>query len=613
MDLHELERDFCSNFKCCHVKLPNLHALYDHIESCHPGCDISDLSFSVPCLEPSASGAFSDVLQIPAPPSCPSKLKSLFTRVPLPPIPPISPVESVSFCASLSSTPEPSSAFASQYSPQSLHNSIPTSSGAFPEKTHPDKLPSPTRDKLYTPVALPPTLRMAPQAPFSWPVPAPAAYYPEATGHGYGYGYCYYPVAPSVPHVAVPARAPGSGVPPNVEVIDVDLIPSPRPSFPSAAPSLPAASAQRAGALSISTLPSALLHAVVSPCSARSTAAPMPTSSASASPPSTPHSSVAISVLPPLPASPSSPLLPSSGSASWSQVAAAAAAAASTPEPARSPPKRHRDAVAALLALRNSLFGGSMRADFSSDVSPAAPGEGVMQVDGGSAAVADMTALEDNGVLRRTGGEDATVPSRCGDALVEGEIALGNGSDAAGMEGGAVLESDTTAKPALYLHGKQKTYVCPVPLCVKAYLNPGGLRYHAKHGTCVDENGKPCPTSLSLTNAAIMSWPASAGATVSPAATMSEALRPVAASPRTPRRRPMRQSARLASAASVAAAHPTTPARATVKAKSKIKSKRKAKARGASPSTVTSSPLTSYSGDLDSDDSDAGADDASFS
>lgn len=91
-----------------------------------------------------------------------------------------------------------------------------------------------------------------------------------------------------------------------------------------------------------------------------------------------------------------------------------------------------------------------------------------MQVGGGSAAVADMTALEDNGVLRRTGGEDATVPSRCGDALVEGEIALGdaraftNGSDAAGMEGGTVVESDTTAKPVLFLHGKQKTYVCPV-------------------------------------------------------------------------------------------------------------------------------------------------------
>ncbi|KAJ7844771.1 hypothetical protein B0H14DRAFT_991727 [Mycena olivaceomarginata] len=568
MDLHELERDFCSNFKCCHVKLSNLHALYDHIENWHPGCDISDLSFSVPCLEPSASGAFSDVLQIPAPPSCPSKLKSLFTRVPLPPIPPISPIDSVSFCPSLSSTPEPSSAFASQYSPQSLPNSIPTSSGAFPEKTHPDTLPSPTRDKLYTPVALPPTLRMAPQAPFSWPVPTPAAYYPEATGHGYGYGYCYYPVAPSVPHVAVPPRAPGSGVPPNVEVIDVDLIPSPRPSSPSAAAPLPAASAQRAGALSISTLPSAPLHAAVSPCSARSTAAPMPTSSASASPPSIPHSSLAISVLPPLPASPSPLPPPSSSSASWSQVDAAAA---STPVPARSPPKRHRDAVAALLALRNSLFGGSMRADVSSDASPAAPGEGVMQVDGGSAAVADMSALEDNGVLRRTGGEDATIPSRCGDALVEGEIAPGdaraftNSSDAAGMEGGVVVESDTTAKPVLFLHGKQKTYVCPVPLCVKAYLNPGGLRYHAKHGTCVDENGKPCPTSLSLTNAAIMSWPASAGATVSPAATTSEALRPAAVSPRTPRRRPMRQSARLASAASGATAHPTTPARATVK------------------------------------------------
>jgi hypothetical protein len=68
----------------------------------------------------------------------------------------------------------------------------------------------------------------------------------------------------------------------------------------------------------------------------------------------------------------------------------------------------------------------------------------------------------------------------------------------------------------------------------------------------------------------------------------------------------MRQSARLASAASEATAHPTTRARATVKAKSKTKSKRKAKARSASPSTVASSPWTSYSGDLDSDHSDAG-------
>ncbi|KAJ7814420.1 hypothetical protein B0H14DRAFT_3747675 [Mycena olivaceomarginata] len=580
MDLHELERDFCSNFKCCYVKLSNLHALYDHIESWHPGCDISDLSFSVPCLDPSASGAFSDVLQIPAPPSCPSKLKSLFTRVPLPPIPPISPIESASFCASLSSTPEPSSAFASQYSPQSLPNPIPTSSGPFPEKNHPDTLPSPSRDKLYTPVALPPTLRMAPQAPFSWPVPAPAASYPEATGHGYGYGYYYYPVAPSVPHVAVPARAPGSGVPPNVEVIDVDLIPSPRPSSPSAAAPLLAESAQRAGALSISTLPSAPLHAVLQVRRRlhRILAWQFQSCRCLLHLHLPRHRQV---VLLRGPKSTPPPLQP-------------------PPQcPARSPPKRHRDAVAAL-ALRNSLFGGSMRADVSSDASPAAPGE-------------------DNGVLRRTGGEDATDPSRCGDALVEGEIALGdaraftNSSDAAGMEGGAVVESDTTAKPVLFLHGKQKTYVCPVPLCVKAYLNPGGLRYHAKHGTCVDENGKPCPTSLSLTNVAIMSWPASAGATVNPAVTTSEALRPVAASPRTPRRRPMRQSARLASAASEATAHPTTRARANVKAKSKTKSKRKAKARSASPSTVASSPWTSYSGDLDSDDSDPGADDASFS
>ncbi|CAK5268126.1 unnamed protein product [Mycena citricolor] len=58
-----------------------------------------------------------------------------------------------------------------------------------------------------------------------------------------------------------------------------------------------------------------------------------------------------------------------------------------------------------------------------------------------------------------------------------------------------ILRSDPP-KPVQYLNGQPKTYVCPVPQCFKAYLNPNGLRYHIEHGQCSDAHGAVCPPAL---------------------------------------------------------------------------------------------------------------------
>ncbi|KAF7374338.1 C2H2-type domain-containing protein [Mycena sanguinolenta] len=588
MDLHEMERDFCSNFKCCHVKLSNLHALFDHLEACHPGSDISDLSFSVPCLGPSST---SEVMQIPAPPASLRKLKSLFTRVPLPPIPPISPIEPVSLCTSLSSIPQLSSASSSnsQNSQHPLTNSGPSSSASAsapaprsedsPARSILPQTPSTlTRDRIYTPVAIPWTLRPDPSQAFSWRVSAPTAFYPETAG--YGYGYCYFPATPFIPHVPVPpAHARKAGVSSNVEVIDVDLIPSPQPSpRPSAAP-LPNASA--------------------------STFAPAPSPSvlsAGVSAPPVPAPSPPPSALCPLPSAPQSnasarDLLLQVGKGMITSVNNGSTLAAATPME-----------VVEIAANRD--------------------GAGCTQ----PSVAAAVPALQEDATLGGASGGDVVSHAPVdGGTMTARQIT--DAQDLKNDSGDATVEADTTPSPAIptkaprYLHGKEKTYVCPVPLCVKAYLNPGGLRYHALKGTCVKEDGTPCPTSLTISHDSVFSWPASAGATVSPGATTSEALSPAADSPSAllppPRCRPARQSARLASssAAKESAAAAKSATRGSVKTRSKAKSKLKtqlntktttpkpksSKAIACSPSSIASSPLSShsYNSDFDSDDSDA--------
>ncbi|KAF7337020.1 hypothetical protein MVEN_02138600 [Mycena venus] len=686
-DVHKLERDFCSNFKCCHVKLSNLHALFDHFESCHPGSDISDLSFSVPCLGPS-----SDVLHIPAPPSSPRKLKSLFIRVPLPPIPPVSPIESDSLSTSPSSTPEPSPVY-SRGSQRSQPISRTSSSGSISSPSVFNHFQGPsiqTRNKMYT-LAVPSTPHMdQPDATLSWDVSAPIAFSPEATV-GYGNGYCYYPAAPPVMHpvavsvsVAVPGRPSKSGVPPNVEVIDVDLISSsPDLSRPPSATPIPDASVSPAGPPSTPTPPSASLP---TPVSAPAPSLPSPALPAPASSPlsSAPHSP-ALSSLPPSPwTAPPSAAVPASSASFFLFPPPSTSSPHAAADPDAISHSKHADsgppcdlatlasvaaaAAPALVTFPNAYFGSPLRtcwreavlSDVQSDVAAAlvtlaeadsgvawrTENADAMQVDGAAGTTAHMLEVE---LLGRASGEgdasvDVTVPSQNEDAVseqmddVEAQMGDAEGhGEAAAVEGGAEDEDDDTiivpAPPMLHMNNTKKPHVCPIPLCIKAYQTPNGLRYHAERGTCIMENGEPCPTSLSLSllDAAIASSRTCAGTTVS---TGAEALgragnsKPGRGSGNggaLPRRRlasaPARQSTRLASSVAkekIAATGKRTT-RIGVKAmskgvtskpmgQSKFKAKSPAAARAASPSSVaspSSDPDDSESDtDMSGDDSD---------
>ncbi|KAF7289664.1 C2H2-type domain-containing protein [Mycena chlorophos] len=54
-----------------------------------------------------------------------------------------------------------------------------------------------------------------------------------------------------------------------------------------------------------------------------------------------------------------------------------------------------------------------------------------------------------------------------------------------------LLFETPTSKPPAYHNGKPKPFICPIPQCTKAYLNPNGLRYHLRVGTCVGERDRP--------------------------------------------------------------------------------------------------------------------------
>ncbi|KAJ7212860.1 hypothetical protein B0H12DRAFT_1156179, partial [Mycena haematopus] len=166
--------------------------------------------------------------------------------------------------------------------------------------------------------------------------------------------------------------------------------------------------------------------------------------------------------------------------------------------------------------------------------------------------------------------------------------------DAAGSSiPGDVSGSPIPPKTPRYLHGKEKTYICPVPLCVKAYLNPGGLRYHASKGTCVMADGNPCPPVS----------PSDADTDADTANKRANAL--------LHRRRSGRLASSSSSASSVSTAGKET--RGSVKARSKSKTKLKTTPRQAQvqatssalfpfPSSCASSPWSSYSPpDLDFD------------
>ncbi|KAJ7253480.1 hypothetical protein C8J57DRAFT_1519209 [Mycena rebaudengoi] len=151
---------------------------------------------------------------------------------------------------------------------------------------------------------------------------------------------------------------------------------------------------------------------------------------------------------------------------------------------------------------------------------------------------------------KRIGGRDRTTPMNTADdaRVVAGPLASADAIESAALviepdqinasekmdedprpENTPVVDLSTSspsspAKPKTYLNGREKTHVCPVPNCVKAYLNPNGLRYHLRTGRCITVNGKPCERPTSAVKKTVV---ASLCSTVNPAATTSEALRPI--------------------------------------------------------------------------------------
>ncbi|KAJ7447034.1 hypothetical protein B0H11DRAFT_2335795 [Mycena galericulata] len=564
MDI-DIEREFCSDFKCCDVKLSDLHELFNHLETCHQGGDI----FSAPCSGPSSTyGAFSEFFQLPG---CPStsplptlkQSKSLFTRVPLQLVPPPSPtVSDSSSASSSSSTSESSSASASSSSESAASSSCSQKQINYPSIQ--------TRDKIYTPVAIPPTLRLdqpQPQAgAVSWAIPAPSSFwaaYPNAMGYGYGY---YIPAVnmphlppPPQPHAPVPlrpiTRAPP---PPNVEVIDVDVVASP----PSASP----------------------------PISSGESAPAQPPSEISEAPPPPP-----------------------------ALDAEAAHVRPNSPRPREKTPStadRRAAGTALVTSLRRRFSsrpivlprtGGASSASSAADIGGAG-GDG-MQVDsevggdvpqavgGGGDETLEIqnTRTENEAQVRQVPKEHDNEPEEREGWTEDANL------DLAAPPAEETPDSDPPllAKPPLYLHGKEKTFVCPVPHCVKAYLNPGGLRYHARSGTCMMENGQPCAASLAIVKGEMIVCPtAAAEAAASPAG------------------RRVRQSVRLASASasapvSVAGSKKANPKKGKGKEKVTASSARRKRPSSSPPvaAAAAASPGSSYVSDSEMSDDDDEDDD----
>ncbi|KAJ6623956.1 hypothetical protein B0H10DRAFT_760178 [Mycena sp. CBHHK59/15] len=249
MDM-EMEREFCSDFKCCDVKLRDLHELFEHLENCHQESDIGGLPFSGPSLVPASNPysyhALSDFLPQPSTPPRPSTppLKTpLFTRRPLPSLPPASPTDSESSSRSSASTSEsPSVPSPSTPGSPSPPSSPTWSSTPFLHFSYPSSF---TRDQHYSPVAIRPTPRLGPAQEVhpTFSTSAPTSFwpgYPNALGFGYGYYnpatwsaadfpnpalFAATPVTGPAVHALLPLQPHGHAnqrIPANAEVIDVD-------------------------------------------------------------------------------------------------------------------------------------------------------------------------------------------------------------------------------------------------------------------------------------------------------------------------------------------------------------------------------------------------------
>ncbi|KAJ7683689.1 hypothetical protein B0H17DRAFT_1204986 [Mycena rosella] len=491
----QMEREFCSNFKCCNMKLSDLHALFDHLGTCHQNRNIYALPFSMPCTgssptsHPHTYAAFSEFLQPmwPSPPPRPplhlQKAKTLFAHQPLPLVSP-----TASESSSTSSTSSSAKHFNNMRS-------------AY------------TRDNLYNPVSIPSTLRMdqPKESAVSWSISSPASFY----------GY-YPPPAPTAPifHAPTPLRPNAHAIPANVEAIDVDIPPPcvaclPAEPLPRPMPAPPASTP-------LSASPPPVLES--EPAAAESG---RPRPAAEDEPPAKRHCSSN--------ASPSTP-------------AASAFLAALRRRFFRPPPFRKGRAGApvsadpapptVIIAAAEAVSGCSTAADSAmevetnGDVNVCEEGEAL---GGGKTAVevADgPDAVLSNDELAKTPDADAMLDSEQAAAEVV-------------QDSDSTLVSPVRVKPAVYMDGKKKGFVCPVPGCIKAYLTLNGLRYHEQKGTCITADGVPCVVPVRTQPA-----PSAIPATVSPAATTSAPITPKK-TPKPARRRltPTRHSTRLASSA----------------------------------------------------------------
>ncbi|KAJ7111939.1 hypothetical protein C8R44DRAFT_742279 [Mycena epipterygia] len=466
MDI-DMEREFCSNFKCCDVKLSDLHALFDHLGKCHQHSDIqvcglpvsSPCSAAAPASYPHSYPAFSEFVQLPVcpptPPPLPQKSKSLFTRA-LRPLLTTSPISRT--------TPESSPPSAPALESESAN---------YPSAY--------TRDTIYAPVAVPSTLRLdRPQeSVLSWSVAQPSSFWGGGL-NPLAYGYVYHPAA--VPLAPVPVQ-PHKQLPPNAEIIDVDLVSSPSPP------------------------------AEVVPVSAESE----PLSAATTSPASAPPPAESLPPPPP--------------------VLEVETVDSGRPRPSTAiepPAKRHCSlnlssrvsSVASLTSLRHRFLGAPVVRNSNAaapiEVSSGAHSSTAQYKVVVGTEVVDACEVQGHRALEieiEVADADITVPDKCeaqggnGDKPLPKRVAVED-----------VRDSDTpptvapvATKANLHLDGRKRTFVCPVPGCIKTYLTQNGLRYHEEKGKCVTASGSLCVLST-------ISSPASDGSTVNPAATTSEAL-----------------------------------------------------------------------------------------
>ncbi|KAK6996536.1 hypothetical protein R3P38DRAFT_1965270 [Favolaschia claudopus] len=210
--IQQMEREFCSDYKCCNIKLSDMHALFAHLETCHSGNTTDNLSFSASDPVDSTNETSFDA---------PSPFSSTIDS----PLGSLSPIDANSSYTSPLSTPEP--IFLTSLYPdiQDLQSPLSPTISPASAASHPTVPPpgldlssrvqfncltsAQTRDKLYVPVSIPSNMRSAAKPPQpATPSQRPVSFIPHATG--YGYGFYYLPLMPSSNSLApVPVATKG--------------------------------------------------------------------------------------------------------------------------------------------------------------------------------------------------------------------------------------------------------------------------------------------------------------------------------------------------------------------------------------------------------------------